>query len=206
MRKIHTITMIEPRPPGYHIYSKFTLPRLGLPILGTMLASRGYDVKIYCQDIAGIDYHRVFASDVVMISTTTSTAPEAYRIADRVRSKGIPVVVGGPHVTFVPEEGLAHADYVVRGEGEETLMELMDALEQGKGLDRIAGISYWDGETARHNRHRSLLRDLDRLPAPDLTLIDHHEKIRITPIQTSRGCPFDCTFCSVTQMFGRGFR
>lgn len=206
MRTIHTVTMIEPRPPGYHIYSRFTLPRLGLPILGTMLASRGYDVKIYCQDIAGIDYHRVFVSDVVMISTTTSTAPEAYRIADKVRAKGIPVVIGGPHVTFLPEEGLAHADYVVRGEGEETLIALVDALEQGKGWDRIAGLSYWNGETAQHNRHRPLLKDLDRLPAPDLTLIDHHEKIRITPIQTSRGCPFDCTFCSVTKMFGRGFR
>ena len=203
---IKKITMIEAKPPGYHVYSRFSLPRLGLPIMGTLLASKGYEVTIICQDIKGIDYHAAFASDMAMISTITSTAPEAYQIADRFRYKKVPVVLGGPHVTFLPEEALAHADYVVRGEGEETVVELLEALERGYGLEHVAGLSYWDGENIRHNPDRPLLCDLDVLPAPDFSLIRGHEKICTTPIQTSRGCPFNCTFCSVTPMFGRRYR
>lgn len=206
MSRVRKVVLIEPRPPGYHVYSRFPLPRLGLPILGAILKRKSIDVSIYCQDFHPIDYGDVLSSDLVGISTTTSTAPEAYRIARRVREAGIPVVVGGSHVTFVPDEALQHADFCVRGEGEHTFPELIDALESGSGLDSIKGLSYRVGDEIRHNADRGRVSDLDSLPFPDLSLIKGNEKIGICPVLTSRGCPYDCSFCSVTGMFGRACR
>lgn len=207
MRRIRKVTLIEPRPPGFHVYSLFPLPRLGLPILGAILRNKGIDVSIYCQDFHPVDYDEVLSSDLVGISTTTSTAPEAYRIAARVRQAGIPVVFGGSHVTFSSNEALEHGDYCVRGEGEHTLAELVEALEShGDGLENIKGLSYKSGDEIIHNIDRGRVMDLDSLPFPDLSLIKGSERISISPILTSRGCPFDCSFCSVTGMFGRACR
>jgi len=171
-----------------------------------MLKQRGIDVTIYCQDFQEIDYTDVMRADLVGISTTTSTAPEGYRIAQRVKEAGIPVVMGGSHVSFLPEESLQYADFCVRGEGEYTMLELIDAIESGSGYGSIAGLSYRIGDEIRHNPPRELVQDLDALPFPDLSLIKGHEKISLTPIATSRGCPFNCNFCSVIKMFGRGYR
>lgn len=206
MPKIGKVTLIEPQAPGYHVYSAVALPRLGLPLLGAMLENRGIKTGIYCQDFVPLDYSDIFSSDLVGISTTTSTAPEAYRIAERVREAGVPVVIGGSHTTFLPDEALQHADFCVRGEGEYTLMELVDAIESGSGFGGIKGLSYKVGDEVRHNPNRGLVEDLDALPFANLSLIRGNEKVRITPMATSRGCPFDCNFCSVTQMFGRGYR
>lgn len=206
LSRIRKVTLIEPRPAGYHVYSRIALPRLGLPLIGAMLKRRGIEVAVYCQDFAQIDYDDVLGSDLVGISTTTSTAPEAYKIAQQVRGAGIPVVMGGSHASFMVEETLDHADYCARGEGEYTMLELVDALEAGSGLDSIDGLSYKVGDEIRQNRPRELVRDLDQLPFPDLDLIRCREKVKLTPIATSRGCPYDCNFCSVVPMFGRGYR
>ncbi|MDH7601543.1 MAG: radical SAM protein [Armatimonadota bacterium] len=206
MSRIKKVALIEPRAPGYHVYSRIALPRLGLPLIGAMLKQRGIDVTVYCQDFVDIDYSDVLSSDLVGISTTTSTAPEGYRIAQRIREAGIPVVMGGSHVTFLPDEALQYADFCVRGEGEYTMLELVDAIESGSGFGNIAGLSYRIGDEIRHNPPRELVQDLDALPFPDLSLIRGREKMGITPIATSRGCPYNCNFCSVIKMFGRGYR
>ena len=206
MSKIRKVTLIEPQPPGYHVYNRIALPRLGLPILGAMLKQKGIDVTIYCQDFEPIDYNDVLSSDLVGISTTTSTAPEGYRIAQKVREAQIPVVMGGSHVSFLPDEALQHADFCVRGEGEHVFPELLDAIDSGSGFAGINGLSYRIGDEIRHNPDAGFVQDLDSLPFADLSLIKGREKIKITPIATSRGCPFDCSFCSVTKMFGRHYR
>ena len=206
MSKIKKVVLIEPEPPGYHVFSRIALPRLGLPLLGAMLKQRGIEVSIYCQGFYGIDYSDVLSADLVGISTTTSTAPEGYRIARRVREAGIPVVMGGSHVSFLAEEALQHADYCVRGEGEYTFMELIDAIDSGSGFSGIRGLSYKVGDETRHNEPRELVQDLDSLPFPDLSLIRGRDRIKLTPILTSRGCPHGCNFCSVIRMFGRAYR
>ncbi len=114
--------------------------------------------------------------------------------------------MGGPHSTFLPEESLQCADYVVRGEGEETIVELVEHLESGKSLRDIIGLSYREGDTLIHNPERPLLQDLDAAPIPDLNLVHNWKKRTTIPIATSRGCPFGCRFCSVIQMFGRKYR
>jgi radical SAM superfamily enzyme YgiQ (UPF0313 family) len=121
------IVFIEPQAPNLHIFSQFPLPRLGVLILGTMMKQRGWDVEVYVEDLRRIDFDVVAGSDLVGISTITSTAPRAYAIADKVRAMGIPVLMGGPHVTFLADEALEHADFVFRGEGERPLMAFVDA-------------------------------------------------------------------------------
>jgi radical SAM superfamily enzyme YgiQ (UPF0313 family) len=206
LSRIRKVALIEPKPAGYHVFSRIALPRLGLPLLGAMLRDRGIEVSIYCQAFHNIDYADLLSSDLVGISTTTSTAPEAYRLARRAKEAGLPVVMGGSHVSFLADEALQHADYCVRGEGEYTMMELLDAIESGSGFAGIDGLSYRIGDEVRHNQPRGLVEDLDSLPFPDLSLIRGREKIKVTPIATSRGCPHGCSFCSVIKMFGRGYR
>ncbi len=114
--------------------------------------------------------------------------------------------MGGPHSTFLPEESLEYADYVVRGEGEETIVELIEHLESGTSLKDIRGLSYREGDTFIHNPERPLIKDLDVAPIPDLSVVHNWKRKNTIPIATSRGCPFGCRFCSVIQMFGRQYR
>jgi len=204
------IMFIEPKAPDLHIYSRFKLPRLGLLILGALMRDRGWEVEWIFEEIQRIDFKKIREADLVGISTITSTAPRAYLIADRIRDEGIPVLLGGPHVTFLADEALQHADFVIRGEGELALMRFIDAWEADRDFSKVPNLSYIvDGE-ARHNAMGAVVEDLDRLPFPDLSpLLASGEAIlghRTIPMQTSRGCPYNCTFCSVTGMFGKGYR
>jgi radical SAM superfamily enzyme YgiQ (UPF0313 family) len=145
-------------------------------------------------------------ADLIGISSITSTAPRAFQLAKKFGSMGIPVVMGGPHATFLPEESLIYADYVVRGEGEETIIELIEHLESGIPLHDIKGLSYRKGDAYVHNPDRPLIQDLDSAPIPDFDLVHNWREKTSIPILTSRGCPFGCRFCVVIQMFGRKYR
>jgi anaerobic magnesium-protoporphyrin IX monomethyl ester cyclase len=201
------IRLIEPDAPSMHLWSKSYFVRLGLPIIGAALKQAGHDVVIYNEQLAPVDWDDVFTSELVGLSSTTSTAPSAYRIADELRRRRIPVIIGGSHVTFMADEALAHADFVARGEGgEQIMLELVDAMEGRKQVAEVTGISFRrNGETVHNPLHERCV-DLDTLPFPDLTLVVGHERLSTTPIMTSWGCPFDCTFCSVTAMFGKKYR
>ena len=189
------------------MWSYALYPRLGLPLIGAALKSAGHDVRIYSSKLAPIDDRDLAAADLVGISTTTSTAPAAYAMAGALRERSVPVVVGGSHVTFMADEALQHADFVARGEGGEALtLELVEALQGRRELETIAGLSFTRDGRPVHNAARERCADLDELPVPDLSLIVGHERLKTTPIMTSWGCPFACTFCSVTAMFGRSYR
>lgn len=204
------IVLIEPRPPNLHIFSQFYSPRLGCFILGTLLRERGWEAEVVIEEWETVDFTALRGADLVGISTITSTAPRAYAIADRLRSLGVKVMLGGPHVTFLTEEAMAHADFVIRGEGEKALAAFAQAWEQGGGLEEVPNLSYWRDGAVRHNPMQAHVEDLDTIPIPDLTLSKamsrQAEGKAVTPVQTSRGCPFACSFCSVTGMFGRRYR
>jgi radical SAM superfamily enzyme YgiQ (UPF0313 family) len=171
-----------------------------------VLKKKGYNSKAFIEDISEPDWNMLKEADIIGLSSITSTAPRAFQLAKRFRSMGIPIIMGGPHSTFLPEESLRYADYVVRGEGEETIVELIEHLESGISLDDIKGLSYRKGDAFIHNPARPLIQDLDSGPIPDLNLVHNWKKRTTIPIATSRGCPFGCKFCSVIQMFGRKYR
>jgi radical SAM superfamily enzyme YgiQ (UPF0313 family) len=202
------IYFIEAKSPGAHIFSRTVLPRLGSILLATMLREQGYNTRVYIEDIAPIPWNLLDDADMVCISSITSTANRAFEITEKFKKRGVPVVLGGPHTTFLPDESLQYADYVVRGEGEETLTELLSHLTTGTSLESIKGLSYINalGENV-HNPDRELLEDLEEAPIPDFRLVHKWEKkANVVPIATSRGCPFACRFCSVIPMFGRKYR
>ena len=122
----HKIIFIEPKSPNLHIFSTFVIPRLGTLILGTMMKKMGWDVQIILEENEEIDFESLKSADIVGISTITSTAPRAYSIADSLRELGLSVIMGGPHVTYLPDEALEHCDYVIRHEGEKALPIFID--------------------------------------------------------------------------------
>lgn len=201
------IVFIEPASPGFHVYSFIKQIRLGSPLLAAMMAQRGHEARVYADNLGDVDWDYVLSADLVGISATTSTVVRGYRYAQRAKDAGVPVVMGGPHVSFHAEEALDFCDYVVRQEGEETLVELVEYL-QGKGsLSDILGLSYRDahGEVVS-NADRPWLSSFADLPWPDMGLVEGGEKVYPEPVLASRGCPFDCEFCSVVMMFGRHVR
>jgi radical SAM superfamily enzyme YgiQ (UPF0313 family) len=203
MRKI---VLVEPKSTHLHVYSRVAIPRLGVVLLGTILRNLGYDVRVYIEDIAPVDMQDVMSADVVGISTITSTAPPSYALAEKVRAARIPVVLGGTHTSFMTEEGLQHADYVIRGEGEGAFVELLEALQGMRDLATIQNLSYRRDGRVIHNSERPMIRDLDVNPIPDFDLVHGWRRGGIVSIATSRGCPYSCTFCSVPGMYGHAFR
>jgi radical SAM superfamily enzyme YgiQ (UPF0313 family) len=119
--------------------------------------------------------------DAVAISSFTARIKAAYELADRFRSEGTIVILGGLHVTALPQEASAHADAVVVGEGEPVWPQLIDDLQRGT-LRRI-----YDA--------RPYSFDLAKAPMPRFELLDPARYNRVT-VQTQRGCPFDCEFCA----------
>jgi radical SAM superfamily enzyme YgiQ (UPF0313 family) len=214
---------LEPTAAQVHIFSQFTLPRLGSFILAALANRRSsWNARVFVEGRARFDLpgwiRRHGRPEVVGISTITATVKRAYELADECRAHGIPVVLGGPHVTFLPEEALAHAGLVVRGEGEGAMNALLDLWSEGlvevtdpRHAD-VPNLSWRDrGGVFRHNPQTSWITDLDALPVPDFSLADGTADCVIggkktVMVQTSRGCPFDCSFCSVTGMFGKKFR
>ena len=211
---IRRITLVEPKSEHYNIFSLYKLPRLGGILLATLLRDKGYDAESVFMDTPDL-FSRRTEADLVGISAITPTAKSSYKVADFFRARGVPVVMGGPHVTFLPEESLEHADFCIAGEGESGLPMLVDALNQGSSLEEVPGLIWREGDAIRMNPTAEPLRDLDSLPFPDFSLLDMGQGKkgsgaralpRTLPVQTSRGCPYDCTFCSVTPMFGRRYR
>jgi radical SAM superfamily enzyme YgiQ (UPF0313 family) len=203
------ILMIEPKSPGKHIFSRYAIPRLGLPILGTIAKRLGHDVRIVFEEQRALQKGDMAWADAVCVSTITSTAPAAYRFADQARQAGAAVIIGGPHATFLPEEGLQHADFVMRGEAEESFPAVLEVLSKERSPAEVPGLSFrLDGEI-RHNPLPERPTDMDRVPIADFSLVAGMKgwfHRGVIPIQTSRGCPHHCSFCSVTPMFGHRMR
>ena len=205
-RRLRKLVFVEPKSTHLHVYSRVTIPRLGSVLLGTIMRAKGYDVRVYIEDIHDIDMNEVLSADLVGISAITSTAPQAYRLADTVRAAGAIAILGGTHTSFLPEEGLEHADFVVRGEGEGAFQELVTAIETGGSLEGIQNLSYLVDGRVVNNPERPKIPNLDVNPIPDYHLITGWKPGGVISVATSRGCPFSCTFCSVPGMYGHAFR
>ncbi len=132
---------------------------------------------------------------IMLYSFATAQAKEVYCEVSQAKADSI-YIAGGPHPSAVPEEALEHFDFVVVGEGEETLPELIKALKDGRDPGDVRGIAYKVGEKMRLTEKRQPV-DLDKYPP--------FGKI-LAPIEISRGCPWGCTYCQTPRLFGHGMR
>ena len=198
-----------------------TGPPLGLAYLASMVREE-HEVRIIdgiAEDLTFEGVMRIikrYDPDMIGITATTSAMYDAYTVAKIAKNlnENVFVVMGGPHVTFTPELTMRECpciDAVVRGEGELTFKELVDAVDKGRPLRGILGLSYREGNgKIRNEPPRPLIKNVDGIPMPsyDLLPMDKYVAGR-TPfgtVMTSRGCPFNCAFCSSSLQFGKRWR
>jgi anaerobic magnesium-protoporphyrin IX monomethyl ester cyclase len=152
--------------------------------------------------------------DVVGLSVMTFQRATAMKIARLVHElrPSVRVVVGGydPSLASDAYVGCRDVDFIVRGEGEHTFSELLRALEQGGGFERLCGLSYRTAEGFVHNPQRPVIPLASttlRLPNRAARVLDGYTLLgrRVDVVETSRGCTFDCSFCSIIEMRGRNF-
>lgn len=200
-------------------------PPLGILYCATVLANEGFEVSVLDQAAKGFSTTQAVSwvkkedPDILGFSVLSSSSKEVGKIASLVKKENpnIYVVLGNYHPTFNAERLLKKypdIDVIVRGEGEYTNLELTRCLQRGKSLKKVDGITYRDndGKTAT-TPERPLIKDLDSLPFPNRRLVDCEYASRIFGIKTatkkftsllsSRGCPFQCTFCACRE-FARG--
>ena len=198
-----------------NLASLLICPCYGVVLLGTRLRNLGYATSILIEGITKFSLEDLDEFDVICFSVKSGSANKTYLWADQLRNKGKKVIFGGTHATYFPDDCLAHCDYVVRGEGDDVLPALLNCLENKKDLAQIRGVSY--------NNNGDIIHNEDITPPTDLSISADYSLVRdislwtplksllrgrrvMLPVQSSRGCPNNCSFCIVSKMFGSGYR
>ncbi len=191
------VTFIEPAGAYSNVFAQYmTIPMLGPLYLATLAARAGFDAEILNENILSrpVIADDLADTDILCLSCLTPSIDRGRVIAREYKARrtamGRPsrTIVGGIHASMIPEDVVDDFDQVFVGEGETKIVDLLS----GKYTDKIV--------------HGERMDNLDAVPIPNYTLLRHWQKIRYWPVMTSRGCPYECTFCSVTEMFGRGYR
>ena len=167
---------------------KAICPPLGLAMVAA-LTPREVEVSLTDENVTAIDFQK--ETDLVGITAPTITVQRAYEIADRFRAKGVKVVLGGQHPSILPDEASQHADAVVIGEAEGIWPNVIEDFKANK-LQRLY---------SRRERPNLL-----NLPIPRRDLFVNGAYYCRNTISTTRGCPYACSFCSVTSFFGHTYR
>jgi len=195
----------------------FRLPPLGLTYIAAVLREAGHVVNIIDTNFVKTwkqletELRRV-EPDAIGLSCMKATINDALNIAKLVKDNlKCPVILGGPHPTIMPESVLCNenVDYVVYGEGETTILELVQNLEGHKDVKGVFGVWYKENGAIKRTAPRPYIENLDRIPFParDLLSKEYFKYGRANMI-ASRGCPFNCSFCQPTlrKIFGPRIR
>lgn len=208
--------LVSPKGSNFYAKTGSQIPPLGLAYIAAILRTNGHPVKLLDLGLDSKSLTPVVLdwADIVGISADTPRYPEALSIAKIAKEAGKIVVMGGYHVTFLDREALdtGLADFVVRGEGEEIFLNLLNALENNGDLEDVAGISFLEKGIYRRNVDAIPPANLDKMPFPARDLIDLKKYngrmygLPFTSLITSRGCPYNCYFCSSSKFGGLKWR
>jgi len=201
------------------LIEKTGTPPLGVALLSSILKLHGYEVLVkdfLVEEIGPKEIKSIideFSPNVIGVSASFSECIDnAYKMIKFIKKyyPEIPIMAGGVHSTFNPEEVLNNgADYVILGEGESSTIKLMEYFKYNKDeriLRSIKGIAYWKNNEIVFNEGRNTVEDLECLPFPsrdDLKLERYATPISLI---TSRGCPGDCVYCASRAFFGKRYR
>ena len=214
-KKRHRLRIINPAYPAFNIYShvaRFTTALGPVSVASVVKEMEGWDVEVIDEnnlrlygprmDVGGADHEflqNFRPADIVgLYGGLTSTIPRLYEIARFYKAKGVVTIAGGQH--FI-EDNIAEAlkfciDYVVIGEGEETIKELLKALNDEIDISQVKGLAYLRNDRVVITEARQPITDFDKLPLPDFSLV-RYAKIKLYPVSRIRGCGMDCEFCTV---------
>ncbi len=199
----------------FFVNTPSTHPPLGLLYLGAVLEQDGHKVDI-------LDYHMediprgqlenyIISSDVVGLSIYTDNFIPAKKLSKIIKEidSNIPLIIGGPHCSFLQEsaiQDISDADISVIGEGEHVILDIAKYIQGKKKLADIHGIYYRDNGLIKSGKQIQVIDNLDGLPYPARHLVDRYDygdypfgyklKKKVTSMETSRGCPFHCRFCT----------
>ena len=165
---------------------------LTMAILAALIDDPQIEIKIIDENVDDIPYN--YSADLVGISAITGTAKRAYRIAEYFRNKGIKVVLGGVHVSIMPEEASLHADAIVIGMAERSWPRLIDDFKKGK-MKKV----YEDRESNENEC-------LQGVPAPRLDLMRKNGYMASNTVQATRGCNHTCDFCTVPVVWPKYYK
>ena len=184
------LLLIAPRWPKNSLWGRifFRFPYLSLTMLAG-LTDDSWDISIVDENVQSIPYSP--APDLVGISLMTPVSRRGYQIAQKFRERGTPVVLGGIHPTMMPHEARRYADAIVLGEAETIWSQVLADVQSGRLQRQYAAGGF---------------HPLADLNFPRRDLLQRKAYFFINTVQTTRGCPFDCDFCSVTAFYGRTYR
>ncbi|MBT96542.1 MAG: radical SAM protein [Candidatus Pacearchaeota archaeon] len=194
----------------------------GIRTISAVLKDKGYDVEIVFMRLSE-DYSKNYTkqellqlericngSDLIGINSFASTANRASRIINFLKKRlNIPIIYGGVHTTISPQDCIEYADIICVGEAEEAILELADAINKNKKIDKIKNLWIKKQDKIIKNPVRNLVDNLDILPLPDYDIKDHYildngiiRKFKENDLDgqifflTGRGCPYGCDYCS----------
>jgi radical SAM superfamily enzyme YgiQ (UPF0313 family) len=186
------IVFIEPAGNKANVFENYMrLPLMGTLYLGTILHNAGHRVRIFNENILP-DRFDPFAveADIYCISALTVSANRGRLLAQEIKRiyPEAKIIIGGIHASLSPETFEGVADQIVYGEAESIILDLIE------------------GRITDHIVRGTPVEDLNELPLVNYSLLEGRDALTTIPLMTSRGCPFDCNFCTVTKIFGKRFR
>lgn len=219
-------------PPWGDVYGNFKhvakvgvfYPPLGLCYIASYLEDAGYEVRVMDAEAEGKNIHgvmeeiRSFQPDAIGIQVVSPLWDVVLEVCKNIKAEqDIPIILGGPHITIVGKEGFdqnPYYDYGVIGEGEETMLDLVNHIVAGKPVDDVLGIVHKKDGEAILNGARPAPKDLDSYLFPNRDGLPMDRYLfsvpgkkggirRFATITSTRGCPFECTFCTEPMIFGR---
>jgi len=213
-----TVTLVYPYFHPSNDNSIFRFPPLGLGYIAAHLKNKGISVELVdCTFLSFKDaMERIRNSHprIIGLQVMFSMKEKALQMVELLRKDCELLVAGGPLPTSNPEEFLQSFDVVGLGEGEETMLDIVQAVQDGKPLKQVKGIAYKDNGKTIFTAPRNFINNLDEIPFPAREMYDNQAYktyysrnfgYTTTSIMTSRGCPFQCDFCS-RPVFGNRFR
>ena len=213
--KRYRLRIVIPAYPAFNVYSRIARGTVALGpvcVASTVNEMERWDVEVIDENnlrrygpisnSRGADHEflqRQRPADVVgLYGGLTSTIPRLYKIARFYKERGVITIAGGQHFVGdnITEALSSGIDYVVIGEGEETIKELLSAIENRRDVNNINGIAYLNNGEVVYTPKREPIVDFDKLPLPDFSLV-RYAKIKLYPVGRIRGCGMDCEFCTV---------